>query len=64
MKYKLSQAELQKAVEYYLNEKVLREPITVSAVEPSDKGDRKLGINYVLHVTVTDDQSHLKAVNE
>lgn len=54
MRYQLSQAELIEAVQHYLNEKVLKRPVTVTSVKPSD--DSRLGgINPVLHVTVDDD---------
>lgn len=58
MKYHMSQAELIEAVQFYLNEKVLREPVKVNRVNPSDKCQH-MGIGYVLHVDVTDDQSHI-----
>jgi len=58
MRYEMSQAELIEAVQFYLNQKVLKRPVTVSKVEPRDKS--KLGINYMLHVTVTDDQEHIE----
>lgn len=58
MKYEMSQAELIEAVQFYLNERVLKRPVTVSSVEPRDK--KSLGINYVLHVTVIDDQEHIE----
>ena len=53
----MSQAELKEAIEYYLNEKVLRHPVKVASVEPRDT--KKLSVNYVLHVVVTDDQQHI-----
>lgn len=58
MIYHMSQAELISAVQYYLNEKLLRNPIKVSGVKPSEKCQH-MGIGYVLHVDVTDDQSHI-----
>jgi hypothetical protein len=57
MRYHMSQAELKEAIQYYLNEEILREPVTVKNVEPKDK--KALGINYVLHVVVSDDQRHI-----
>ena len=61
MKYDLSQLELQKAIEYYLNEKVLKTPIKVDSVSPIDTKAR--GIHYVLHVEITDDQLHINETN-
>lgn len=58
MKYDMSQAELIEAVEFYLNERVLKRPVKVSQVKPSDER-KTAGINYVLHVTVTDTQEHI-----
>lgn len=58
MKYHLSQAELIEAVQYYLNEKVLRNPIKVTRVNPKDRCQH-MGTTYVLHVEVTDDQAHI-----
>ena len=60
MKYEMSQAELKEAVQHYLNDKVLKRPVTVQTVEPRDK--KHLATNYVLHVTVIDDQKHMKEV--
>lgn len=57
MRYDMSQAELKEAVEFYLNQKVLKRLVKITSVEPQDKRD--LGIGYVLHVTVTDDQEHI-----
>lgn len=53
MRYQMSQAELKQAIEYYLNEKVLRNPVKVTEVSPQDETRR--GQNYVLHVVVTDE---------
>ena len=58
MKYNLSQAELIEAVQYYMNEKILRNPVTVKQVKPSE-GCQHVGIGYVLHVEVHDDQKHV-----
>lgn len=58
MKYHMSQAELIEAVQYYLNEKVLRNPVKVTGVNPKEKCQH-IGIGYVLHVEVTDDQKHI-----
>lgn len=55
MRYDMSQAELIEAVQFYLNEKVLKRPVNVTSVKPQDNNRQQLGINYVLHVTVTDD---------
>ena len=57
MQYDMSQAELIEAVQFYLNERILKRPVTIKRVEPRDA--KKLGIGYVLHVTVTDDQQHM-----
>lgn len=57
MRYEMSQAELIEAVQFYLNERVLRRPIKVSKVAQQEK---KHGtVAYALHVVVTDDQDHM-----
>lgn len=57
MQYHLSQAELIEAMEYYLNKVVLKRHVKVTKVEPQTK--EQIGINYTLHVTVSDDDSHV-----
>lgn len=57
MQYDMTQAELIEAVQYYLNEQVLKRPVKVSKVEPRE--GKKMGVNYTLHVIVTDDQEHM-----
>jgi hypothetical protein len=53
----MSQAELIEAVQFYLNEKVLKRPVKVTSVK-EDGGSRST-VNHVLHVVVEDDQEHL-----
>lgn len=50
MKYEMTQDELIKAVEHYLNDKVLKEPIKVRQVV--GQNTHKLGQSYVLHVDI------------
>lgn len=52
MRYEMSQAELIEAVQFYLNEKVLKRSVTVKAVKPRENSGAAYGINYALHVTV------------
>lgn len=64
MKYDMSQAELIEAVQFYMNEKILKRPVKVTSVSPQEK-DRSMTRGYVLHVTVEDDQEHLpQAIKE
>lgn len=51
MQFHLSQAELQKAIEHYLNDKVLKDPVKVKDVSPINR--KELGVNYVLHIDIT-----------
>lgn len=58
MQYEMSQAELIEAVEFYLNEKVLKRPVNVTQVRGSEDGGQRRRVG-ALRVTVTDDEEHL-----
>lgn len=57
MQYEMSQAELIEAVQFYLNERVLKRPVKVSKV--AQQKEKSGSVQYALHVVVTDDQEHM-----
>lgn len=57
MRHFLTQAELQEAIQYWLNEVKLQTPVTVSKVEP-ERDNSSMPHTTVLHVWVTEATAH------